>query len=301
MQSFWAPGRQDFSTKAVHQMFQLLVKYIGWAPGQDWLPLERVFEYSDPELAPHFRNGDALNVQALSTVPAIFATETGGKGPQHARIGQVNHAAIQGNQVLIQYSLDPHLQPLPNAQLEKLALHLGLDDFQFRRTHWSLRRADLFRVLASAQLRPLLVPKVFSLNGLEDVDPKLVSVMMPFDARFADVFQTIRHTVSLAGLDCKRADDIWNHDVLVQDIVSLIGRSRVVICDCTSRNANVFYEAGIAHALGRDVILITQSDADIPFDLRHLRYAKYLDNAEGRTELSRRLLERIQTIINPGR
>jgi len=64
------------------------------------------------------------------------------------------------------------------------------------------------------------------------------------------------------------------------------------------RAANVFYEAGIAHALGRDVILITQSDADIPFDLRHLRYAKYLNNAEGRADLARRLRDRIQTLVN---
>jgi hypothetical protein len=50
-------------------------------------------------------------------------------------------------------------------------------------------------------------------------------------------------------------------------------RSRVVICDCTGRNPNVFYEIGIAHTLGREVILITQNPEDIPFDLRHLRSA----------------------------
>src|SRR6266700_3613748 len=44
----------------------------------------------------------------------------------------------------------------------------------------------------------------------------------------------------------------------------LIDRSRVVICDCTKRNPNVFYEIGIAYTLGRDVILITQNDADVP-------------------------------------
>ena len=72
---------------------------------------------------------------------------------------------------------------------------------------------------------------------------------------------------------------------IIQDVVSLIDKSRVVICDCTGRNANVFYEIGIAHTLGREVILITQNEADIPFDLRHLRYVKYLNNAEGRQVL----------------
>ena len=61
------------------------------------------------------------------------------------------------------------------------------------------------------------------------------------------------------GKKCKRADDIWNHESIIQDVVSLICKSSVVICDLTGKNANVFYEAGIAHCLGKDVILITQS------------------------------------------
>jgi hypothetical protein len=55
----------------------------------------------------------------------------------------------------------------------------------------------------------------------------------------------------------------------------------------------VFYEAGIAHTLGRDAILITQSEHDIPFDLRHLRYVKYLNNAEGRAALTQALQSRM--------
>ncbi len=80
---------------------------------------------------------------------------------------------------------------------------------------------------------------------------------------------------------------------IIQDVVSLIDRSRIVVCDCTDRNPNVFYEAGIAHTLGRDVILTTQSEHDIPFDLRHLRYIRYMNNAEGRTAMTTELLERI--------
>ena len=278
-------------------MFQLFVKYIGWQASEDWLPIDRIFEHTEPGLAQYYRNGTGLNVQALSALPAIFASESGGKGSQHARIGTVHHAAVQGNQVLLRYSMDPQLEPIPNERLEKLAPRLGIDDFEFRRTHWALKNVDLYRVLLAAQLAPILSPKVFKLSGAE-IDPNLVSIMMPFEAGLTGVFEAIRETAASVGLQCMRADDIWNHDVLIQDIVSLIGRSRIVICDCTGRNANVFYEAGIAHALGRDVILITQSDADIPFDLRHLRYAKYLNNAEGRADLARRLRDRIQTLVN---
>jgi hypothetical protein len=71
-----------------------------------------------------------------------------------------------------------------------------------------------------------------------------------------------------------------------------------VICDLTGKNANVFYEAGIAHALGQDVILIAQHETDIPFDLRHIRYVKYLNNEEGLRVLADNVGKRLQTLIS---
>src|ERR1043166_4270305 len=99
-----------------------------------------------------------------------------------------------------------------------------------------------------------------------------MSVMMPLNAEFDNVYAALRRIAEAVGLRCRRADDIWENPAVIQDVVSLIDRSRAVICDCTGRNPNVFYEIGIAHTLGRKVILITQNPADIPFDLRHLRY-----------------------------
>ena len=49
-------------------------------------------------------------------------------------------------------------------------------------------------------------------------------------------------------------------------------KSRIVICDFSERNPNVFYEVGIAHTLGKHVIPITQTPNDVPFDLQHPRY-----------------------------
>ena len=113
--------------------------------------------------------------------------------------------------------------------------------------------------------------------------------MMPFLPSFDPVYGALRASSESAGLRCRRADDIWENPAVMQDVVSLIDRSSVVICDCTGRNPNVFYEIGIAHALGREVILITQAEVDIPFDLRHLRFVTYLNNGEGLAALRARL------------
>jgi hypothetical protein len=121
--------------------------------------------------------------------------------------------------------------------------------------------------------------------------------MMPFDAEFDAVHKSIQKASENLGLWCKRADNFWERPAIIQDVVALIDRSRIVVCDCTGRNPNVFYEAGIAHTLGREVILITQHKQDIPFDLHHLRYIHYLNNKEGLALLVENLQNRMQTII----
>ena len=98
------------------------------------------------------------------------------------------------------------------------------------------------------------------------------------------------------GMKALRAKDIWLHSAVIQDVFSLIFRSAIVVCDFTGKNPNVFYEAGIAHTLGKHVVPITQADADIPFDLRHHRYLSYLNNGEGREQLRNGLNQRFWSL-----
>ncbi|MGH8216331.1 MAG: hypothetical protein ACREPZ_11655, partial [Rhodanobacteraceae bacterium] len=138
--------------------------------------------------------------------------------------------------------------------------------------------------------------KVFRLDSVDGTDEDLVSVIMPFDRRFNDVYGALASAAAQCDMQCLRADNIWDHDTVIQDIVSLINRSHIVVCDCTGRNPNVFYEVGIAHCLGKEVILISQQEADVPFDLRHLRYLRYLENSEGRACLTEQVAARIRTL-----
>ncbi|SDX52274.1 hypothetical protein [Nitrosomonas oligotropha] len=120
--------------------------------------------------------------------------------------------------------------------------------------------------------------------------------MMPFSAEFNPVYAALHQATTSIGFSCVRADDIWEHHAIIQDIVNIIARAKVVVCDCSGKNPNVFYEAGIAHAIGKEVILITQSEHDIPFDLRHLRHIRYLPNGEGLAELSTSLQAKLRSI-----
>ena len=139
-------------------------------------------------------------------------------------------------------------------------------------------------------------PSVFTVPD-EQVDPNLLSVMMPFDASFRGVYLAISTAALVHSMRCQRADDIWVHSAVIQDVFSLILRSFIVVCDFTDKNPNVFYEAGIAHTLGKHVIPITQNPDHIPFDLRHHRYLRYLNNCEGLDRLRHDIGSRIAQLL----
>jgi hypothetical protein len=237
-----------------------------------------------------------LNLERLTALPCLFMQE--GTRDEAAYVGQINRVRIVGSEVLFEYILDAEVPPLQNRMIYCNRMMLDMpQDFEFSRNHWAVKEVDLYRFLLR-NVRPRRQrPTVFQIPEHENIETALASAMMPFDARFNPVYDAIRQAADNVGLRCRRADDIWENAAIIQDVVGLIDRSRVIVCDCTGRNPNVFYEAGIAHTLGRKVILISQSEYDIPFDLRHLRYVHYLNNTEGLQALTSALQGRMQTLL----
>ena len=277
-------------------MYNILVKVSSWQGSSGTMPGSRLFEHTEQSVASQFQANGTVDWAALAEMPAVFMEE--GTGTEVARIGRILSARKSGRDVLIEYAFDPEVRPIHNRQLMKLRAELELNEAQFYRTHWAIKDIDLFRVLLRHLEPRRQQPKVFNVDELERIEPRLVAAMMPFGADFGPVHNTIKAAAEKVGLICRRADDIWENPEVIQDVVSLIDHANVVVCDCTGRNPNVFYETGIAHTLGREVILITQSETDIPFDLRHLRYVRYLNNGEGRAELEQRLVARLSDLTS---
>ena len=277
-------------------MFHLIVNGSGWNDDQDTFPRSRIFEHTEEYLVHLFKPNDELDVDRIVKYPAVFAPEWTSDGDNLARLGRIRQVRNRGGDAIVEFSYDNSFPPIPLSVLGELSMQLHIHEWEFTRTHWAIKDVDFFAAYLKRQLALGPTPKVFSLNFSAAVD-NIVSVMMPFDDRFDPVIDALRGVVESVDYQCLRADDIWIEDAIIQDIVSLIQRSRIVICDCTGRNPNVFYEAGIAHTLGKDVILITQSEHDIPFDLRHLRYVEYLNNGEGLRDMSEKVLRRIRTLL----
>lgn len=124
----------------------------------------------------------------------------------------------------------------------------------------------------------------------------LCFVIMPFTQTWSNRIYRIISECLAHGFDeveVVRADNLFGQDVLL-DIWKAICEAEIVVAEVTGRNPNVFYELGLAHAVGTDVILLSQSSEDIPFDLKRYRHIIYEDNEDG-TQLLRIKLQQTFT------
>lgn len=260
------------------------------------MSIARFLEYTETHVASSFSEGGRPLLNKLTRLPCLFMPE--GRNDEISFVGSIFNARFTGQEVAFEYALDTEVTPLRNSTIyaNRIALDMRIVS-EFSRNHWAVKEVDLYRFLLRNTQPRRQRPTVFQIDMHERIEETLVSAMMPFDMQFDSVYEGIKTATANVGLICRRADDIWENPAIIQDVVGLIDHSRIIICDCTGRNPNVFYEAGIAHTLGREVILITQNRDDIPFDLRHLRYIQYLNNGEGIAALTMALQARMQIII----
>lgn len=107
-------------------------------------------------------------------------------------------------------------------------------------------------------------------------DTESCFVMSPFGGWYEQYYTDIYGpAIEAAGLKPCRADDLYRPSSIVHDIWTYVKGARVMLADLTDKNPNVFYELGLAHALDKPVVLLSQSMEDVPFDLRALRVITY--------------------------
>ncbi|MEO0531450.1 MAG: hypothetical protein AAF266_12875 [Planctomycetota bacterium] len=120
---------------------------------------------------------------------------------------------------------------------------------------------------------------------------------MPFDPKFDAIYRLIVRCCTEQGLECTRADEDAKPGKITQKIYEKVAGAGIVIADMTDRNANVFYELGLAHAISDDVILLAQSTDDVPFDLRNFLHIQYDNTFDGAEKLSASLSKALTSIV----
>lgn len=143
-------------------------------------------------------------------------------------------------------------------------------------------------------------PKAELTTADENMQDDLCFVVMPFSVESLNIVYEDFVKPTLAD-ECKlqvvRGDDVFGSNVIMDDISDSIRRARLIVADLTGRNANVFYEVGIAHALNKQVLLMTQSIDDVPFDLRHRRALVYEYSPRGCKKLEKDLFDNVRSML----
>jgi hypothetical protein len=128
------------------------------------------------------------------------------------------------------------------------------------------------------------------LDGLYEhfIRPAVEAVVLPNDPT--------KHVI------CHRGDKEPRPGEIIAHIIENLVLSELAIADLTGRNSNVFYELGVRHAVNDNTILISESEEDVPFDLRGQRLILYKRDFEGGGRLRSEITRAVHDIVcSPGK
>lgn len=191
-------------------------------------------------------------------------------------------------------------------QTSKLGIQLARVIFEYLPLSPEERHA--LRLICRSVLSPMEQDRLFQIGLMAlvpsevDVPKKAASpsdtcfVIMPFADPITSYYKPIIfRAITEANLKPLRGDDSEISAAIFQQIWDSINSSAVCVADLTGQNANVMYELGLAHALGKPAVLMIQETKDIPFDLRHIRHIVY--DTKG-VYWQRQLRSRLRTALN---
>lgn len=126
------------------------------------------------------------------------------------------------------------------------------------------------------------------------VNPSQITCLMPFNHKYDKIYKAISDAGQKCGYKVVRSDDHFISDDILKYTIELILKAQIVIIVIDGRNPNVFYEMGIAHALGKQTFLLASisSFQNAPFDIQNNRMVLYRGNVdlESKLEIALRTL-----------
>jgi hypothetical protein len=123
--------------------------------------------------------------------------------------------------------------------------------------------------------------------------------LCPFSEPFNTIYKDhIVRALETEGFTVERADQIFGTQPIIEDIWEAINSASIVVADVTGKNPNVMYEIGMAHTVGKPVIIITQNIDDVPFDLKHYRCIIYEYTPRGCNNLEDKLGATVRFLRN---
>jgi hypothetical protein len=95
-----------------------------------------------------------------------------------------------------------------------------------------------------------------------------------------------------------RADELRTSGVAMEHLWRRLVNASFVIADISEPNPNVYYEIGLAHAIGVQSLLVSEEIYDLPFDIQHHRIIKFRNDETGLALLDTELRSAAREIID---
>jgi hypothetical protein len=106
----------------------------------------------------------------------------------------------------------------------------------------------------------------------------------------------MKPAINEAGYRAKRADTDEHNDPIMDQVIASIRKAPFIVAECTDSNPGVYYEAGFARGLGKQVVYCVHKGQDVHFDITAVNHVRWETN----DELHARLRNRIIGSIGPG-
>jgi hypothetical protein len=118
-----------------------------------------------------------------------------------------------------------------------------------------------------------------------------VFVIMKFEDKYLDSAYegTIKPLIKKFKYTPLRIDEVQDSGRITNQILEEIARSEIVLADLTGERPNCYYEAGFAHAIGKEMIFTIRKGDSIHFDLAGYRFIEWETEQNLRQELQKRL------------
>jgi len=154
----------------------------------------------------------------------------------------------------------------------------SVDDFQKQLKAGKLEASNCTQEILDTVMagRPSKETKS-TLQNQFTITEKQVFVIMKFnddtlDSAYEGVIKPIVKKYKFKPI---RIDEIQDSGKITDQIIEEISKSQIVIADLSGETPNCYYEAGFAHAIGKEMIFTIRKDTPIHFDLSAYRFIEW--------------------------
>lgn len=133
--------------------------------------------------------------------------------------------------------------------------------------------------------------KSASIKDEDLIERDFVFVLTPFHSKFDGVYDEIKNVCDKADIRCVRGDEQNFKGDIFSHVLRNIVQAKVVVANLSGRNPNVLYELGIAHALDKTTILVSNAIDELPADIKSKRIVVYKETGDLENRLPVELLK----------